>query len=72
MPNRAFREIVTRLAPSVPGAPNVVVEQYVRDAAIEACERTLACAMNNLRYDLTQAGMIMRMTHRIFLRCMPS
>lgn len=54
MPNRAFREIVTRLAPSVPGAPNVVVEQYVRDAAIEACERTLAWRYEQPKIRLTQ------------------
>jgi hypothetical protein len=30
------------LAPLVPGAPQPLVEQYVRYAAIEACERTLA------------------------------
>ena len=29
MPNRAFREIVTRLAPSVPGAPNVIPGKVV-------------------------------------------
>ena len=40
--NRTFLDIVNRLSPSVPGCPTPVVEQYVRDAAIEACERTLA------------------------------
>jgi hypothetical protein len=39
---RAFSSMVTRLAPSVPGCPQPVVEQYVRDTAIEVCERTLA------------------------------
>jgi hypothetical protein len=56
MPNRAFREIVTRLAPSVPGAPNVVVEQYVRDAAIEACERTLAWRYEQPQIRLNPGG----------------
>ena len=56
MPNRKFSEIVTRLAPSVPGAPNVVVEQYVRDAAIEACERTLAWRYEQPPIRLTRGG----------------
>lgn len=42
MADRTFLSIVTRLSPSVPGCPTPVVEQYVRDAAIEACEKTLA------------------------------
>jgi len=42
MADRTFNSVVTRLAPSVPGCPNPIIEQYVRDAAIEACERTLA------------------------------
>ena len=41
MPRR-FDSLVPRLSPSVPGCPQPVIEQYVRDAAIEACERTLA------------------------------
>jgi hypothetical protein len=41
MANRSFLSLVTRIAPSVPGCPQPVIEQYVRDAAIEACERTL-------------------------------
>ena len=39
---RTFLDIVNRLSPSVPGCPTPVIEQYVRDAAIESCERTLA------------------------------
>jgi hypothetical protein len=42
MANRAFLSIVNRLSPSVPGCPQPIIQQYVRDAAIEACERTLA------------------------------
>ena len=42
MANRSFLSVVNRLSPSVPGCPQPIVEQYVRDAAIEACERTLA------------------------------
>ena len=39
---RTVLDIVNRLSPSVPGCPTPIIEQYVRDAAIEACERTLA------------------------------
>jgi hypothetical protein len=41
MPTR-FDSLVTRLSPSVPGCPQPVIEQYVRDSAIDACEKTLA------------------------------
>ena len=41
MPRR-FDSLVPRLSPSVPGCPQPVIEQHVRDAAIEACEKTLA------------------------------
>lgn len=39
---KRFDSLVNRLSPSVPGCPQPVIEQYVRDAAIEACEKTLA------------------------------
>lgn len=42
MSTRTFMSLVTRLAPSVPGCPQPIIEQHVRDAAIESCERTLA------------------------------
>ena len=51
--NRNFTDIVTRLAPSVPGCPNPVIEQYVREATIEACERTLAWRYEQPRIRLT-------------------
>jgi len=54
MANRSFLSVVNRLSPSVPGCPNPVVEQYVRDAAIEACERTLAWRYEQPRIRLTQ------------------
>ena len=53
MATRRFSEIVNRLMPSVPGCPTPVIEQYVRDAAIEACERTLAW-----RYEQPQVRLI--------------
>lgn len=54
MATRAFLDIVNRLMPSVPGCPTPIVEQYVRDAAIEACERTLAWRYEQPRIRLTQ------------------
>lgn len=42
MPTRTFQSLVQRLVTSVPGCPQPVIEQYVRDAAIKVCERTLA------------------------------
>jgi len=42
MATRTFLSLATRLATSVPGCPQPVIVQYVRDAAIEVCERTLS------------------------------
>lgn len=42
MPTRLYSDFVTLLAPSLPGCPNAVIENYVRRAAREVCERTLA------------------------------
>lgn len=38
---RTFLSLESRLAPSVPGCPRPTIEQYVRDACIEVCEKTL-------------------------------
>jgi len=42
MPSRSFSDLTKRLSPNVPGCPWPVIENAIRDAAIEACERTLA------------------------------
>jgi len=42
MATRAFSSMVPRLNASVPGCPNYTMIQYIRDAAIRVCERTLA------------------------------
>lgn len=42
MATRTFASLADRLAPSVTGCPTPIVIQYIRDSAIEACERTLA------------------------------
>lgn len=42
MATRTFESLVSKLLPSVPGCPKQTAIQYIRDAAIRACERTLA------------------------------
>jgi len=42
MPNKAFSTLVTRVQPNVPQCPYPVIVNHIRDAAIKACERSLA------------------------------
>lgn len=42
MPTREFVTLEAKMAASVPGCPRPTLIQYIRDAAIEACEKTLA------------------------------
>ena len=42
MATRLFSDLVNKVAPSAPGCPQPVLLTYLRDAAIEVCERTLA------------------------------
>lgn len=42
MAARTFASLVPRLNPSVPGCPQYTMIQYIREAAIRVCERTLA------------------------------
>ena len=42
MATRTFASLVPRLNPSVPGCPQYTMIQYIRDAAIRVCERTLS------------------------------
>lgn len=42
MADRTFASLVPLLQPSVPGCPQPTIVQYVRNAAIRTCERTLA------------------------------
>lgn len=53
MANKTFNSLVNRLAPHVPGCPYPIIEQYIRDAAIEACERTLAWRYKQPKIRLT-------------------
>lgn len=41
MANRSFDSLVPLLQPSVPGCPQPIIVQYIRDSAIRTCERTL-------------------------------
>ena len=41
MADRTFASLVPRVQASVPGCPHATVVQYIRDAAIRTCERTL-------------------------------
>lgn len=41
MANRSFESLVYKVSPSVPGCPQPTIVQYIRDAAIRTCERTL-------------------------------
>ena len=42
MAERTFASLVPKISASVPGCPQPTIIQYVRDAAIRVCERTLA------------------------------
>ena len=42
MADRTFASLVPKVNPSVPGCPTQTIIQYIRDAAIRTCERTLA------------------------------
>ena len=68
--DRAFLDIVNRLSPSVPGCPTPVIEQYVRDAAIEACERTLAWRYEQPAIRLVTGLMTMSLILLMMLRFM--
>jgi len=41
MADRTFASLANRVSPSVPGCPTPTIIQYVRDAAVRACERSL-------------------------------
>jgi len=41
MGTRVFSTLVPRIQASVPGCPQATIVQYIRDAAIRTCERTL-------------------------------
>lgn len=52
MGDRTFASLVSKINPSVPGCPQPTMIQYIRDAAIRACERSLAWRWMEPKYDL--------------------
>lgn len=53
MATREFKTLITRINPSVPGCPQETMFQYIRDAAIRACEKTLAWRYTQPKFNLT-------------------
>lgn len=53
MATREFKDLITRINPSTPGCPQETMFQYIRDAAIRACERTLAWRYTQPKFSLT-------------------
>ena len=53
MADRAFTTLVTRIQPSVPGCPQPTIIQYIREAAIRTCEKTLAWRYQPALFNLT-------------------
>jgi hypothetical protein len=52
MPTRAFTDLLPKVLPSVPGCPQPLAVQHIRDAAIRACERTLMWRYVQPKYQL--------------------
>lgn len=52
MADRTFASLVPKINPSVPGCPQPTMVQYIRDAAIRACERSLMWRHVEPKYDL--------------------
>lgn len=52
MPTRAFTDLLPKVLPSVPGCPQPLAVQHIRDAAIRVCERTLAWRYVQPKYQL--------------------
>jgi hypothetical protein len=53
MPTRAFTSLENKIAANVPGCPRPTIEQFVRDIAIEVCEKTLAWRFEHTPLALT-------------------
>lgn len=53
MATRDFDTLAVRLQPSVPGCPRPTIIQYIRNAAIKACEQTLAWRYEQPVFTLT-------------------
>ena len=55
MADREFSTLISKVNPSVPGCPYPMIEQYIKDAAIRTCERTLAWRYQPPVFNLTPA-----------------
>jgi len=53
MADREFVSFIPKIQPSVPGCPQPLILQHIRDAAIRACERTLVWRYMIPLFDLT-------------------
>lgn len=53
MATREFKDLIPRVNPSTPGCPQETMFQYIRYAAIRACERTLAWRYTQPKFNLT-------------------
>lgn len=52
MVDRAFTTLLPRVSPSVPGCPQPMIIQHIRDAAIRVCEHTLLWRYMQPTYNL--------------------
>ncbi len=52
MADRTYASLVPKISPSVPGCPQPTMIQYIRDAAIRSCERSLAWRWVERKFDL--------------------
>lgn len=52
MADREFVSLVQRVQPSVPGCPQPMIVQYIRESAIRVCERTLAWRYEQPKFQL--------------------
>ena len=53
METRAFSDLLPKVLPSVPGCPQPLAIQHIRDAAVRVCERTLAWRYVQPKFNLT-------------------
>ena len=53
MATRSYISLAARINPSVPGCSLPMLEQYIRDASIATCERTLAWRYEQPTFNLT-------------------
>lgn len=52
MATRLFTDLLPKVLPSVPGCPQPLAVQHIRDAAVRVCERTLAWRYVQPKFDL--------------------